>query len=168
MQAQNSYRYDELIACANGQLFGEGNAQLPLPPLLMFDRITQISNQGGANNKGVVTAEFDIQPDLWFFASHFKGDPIMPGCLGLDALWQLLGFYLGWSGGLGRGRALGCQDLKFINAVPPNAKLITYTVDIKRVVNRKLVLGIADGIMAVDGEATYTAKNLKVGLFQSN
>ena len=154
-----------LLACARGELFGPGNAQLPLPPMLMFDRITSITEDGGEDGKGEVVAEFDINPNLWFFKCHFQGDPVMPGCLGLDALWQMVGFFLGWMGGLGRGRALGVDEVKFTGMVLPTAKKITYIVNLKRVIMRKLVLGIADGIMKVDGKVIYEAKGLRVGLF---
>jgi 3-hydroxyacyl-[acyl-carrier protein] dehydratase/trans-2-decenoyl-[acyl-carrier protein] isomerase len=164
---KSSYAYEDLIACGRGELFGPGNAQLPLPPMLMFDRITQISEEGGPNGKGYIRAELDVKPDLWFFACHFKGDPVMPGCLGLDALWQLLGFFLGWSGGLGRGRALGLGELKFSGQVLPSMKRLIYGVDLKRVMRSKLVLGIADGFVEADGEIIYKASDLKVGLFQN-
>ena len=154
-----------LLACARGELFGPGNAQLPLPPMLMFDRITSITADGGEDGKGQVVAEFDINPDLWFFKCHFEGDPVMPGCLGLDALWQMVGFFLGWMGGLGRGRALGVDEVKFTGMVLPTAKKITYIINLKRVIMRRLVLGIADGIMKVDGKVIYEAKGLRVGLF---
>jgi len=166
-QAKSSYTYDDLIACAKGQLFGPGNAKLPLPPMLMFDRITHISAEGGAHGKGELVAEFDIKPDLWFFACHFEGDPVMPGCLGLDAVWQLLGFYLGWTGAPGSGRALGVGEVKFSGQVLPENKKVTYRLNIKRVINRKLVLGIADGIVEVDGKVIYEAADLKVGLFEN-
>lgn len=165
-EKQSSYSYDDLIKCGNAELFGPGNAQLPAPPMLMFDRITHISEEGGEFGKGVMIAEFDVKPDLWFFDCHFKGDPVMPGCLGLDALWQMTGFYLGWLGGKGRGRAIGVGEVKFTDQVKPTAKLITYEVHIRRVVMRQLVLGIANGVMAVDGETAYTTKDMKVGLFQ--
>jgi 3-hydroxyacyl-[acyl-carrier protein] dehydratase/trans-2-decenoyl-[acyl-carrier protein] isomerase len=161
-----SFDYEDLIACARGDLFGPGNAQLPLPPLLMFDRIADISEAGGANGKGIVRAEFAVKPDLWFFGCHFKGDPVMPGCLGVDALWQLLGFYLGWLGLPGRGRALGVGEVKFSDQVLPTVKRIVYGVDLKRVFKTKLVLGIADGWLEADGVRIYEAKDLKVGLFQ--
>jgi len=162
---KNSYSYEELLQCAHGELFGEGNARLPLPPMLMFDRITRISDEGGANGKGEIEAEFDIRPDLWFFECHFESDPVMPGCLGLDALWQLLGFFLGWIGAPGRGRALGVGEVKLTGQILPTAKKVAYKLDLKRVINRKLVLGIADGIVQVDGKTIYEAKDLRVGLF---
>ncbi len=158
---------DALLACANGEMFGPGNAQLPAPPMLMFDRITRIADAGGIHDKGEITAEFDIHPGHWFFDCHFKGDPVMPGCLGLDALWQLTGFFLAWSGGLGRGRALGVGDVKFTGQVLPTAKRVTYLIDMKRVILRKLVMGIGDGRVLVDGREIYTATDLKVGLFTS-
>jgi 3-hydroxyacyl-[acyl-carrier protein] dehydratase/trans-2-decenoyl-[acyl-carrier protein] isomerase len=161
----NSYSYDDLIKCAQGELFGPGNAQLPMPPMLMFDRITNITDVGGSFEKGKITAEFDIKPDLWFFGCHFVGDPVMPGCLGLDALWQLVGFFLGWKGAPGRGRALGVGEVKLKGMVLPTAKKVTYTLNLKRVIMRKLVMGVADGTMDVDGETVYEAKDLKVGLF---
>ena len=167
MQKQNSYTYDEIIACAKGELFGPGNAQLPLPPMLMFDRITHITDEGGAHGKGEIRAELDIKPDLWFFNCHFEGDPVMPGCLGLDAMWQLVGFFLGWSGGPGHGRALGAGDVKFSGQVLPDNKLVTYQIDLKRVIKRKLFMGIADATMQVDGRQIYTANDLRVGLFTS-
>ncbi len=162
-----SYTYEDIISCGNGELFGLGNAKLPLPPMLMFDRITKVSEEGGAYGKGVIEAEFDINPDIWFFDCHFKGDPVMPGCLGLDALWQLLGFYLGWTGSPGSGRALGLGELKLTGQVQPSTKLVKYVVDIKRVMKGKLVLGIGDGTMYADGEVIYVAKGLKVGLFDN-
>ena len=167
MQKQNSYSYDELIACGKGELFGPGNAQLPLPPMLMFDRITLITDEGGAHGKGEIRAELDIKPELWFFDCHFEGDPVMPGCLGLDAMWQLVGFFLGWSGGPGHGRALGSGEVKFSGQVLPNNKLVTYRLDLKRVIKRRLYMGIADATMEVDGRQIYTANDLRVGLFTS-
>lgn len=167
MQKKNNYSRNELISCGRGDLFGEGNAQLPLPNLLMFDRITSISEEGGANGKGHIIAELDISPEMWFFACHFQGDPVMPGCLGLDAMWQLVGFYLGWLGAEGRGRALGSGQVKFTGQITPKNKRVSYHIDLKRVVLRKLVMGVADGRLEVDGEAIYFAKDLRVGLFKS-
>ncbi len=161
------YSYEDLIACGEGKLFGAGNAQLPLPPMLMFDRIISIAEGCGTYGKGEIVAELDIKPELWFFACHFQGDPVMPGCLGLDAMWQLVGFYLGWMGGPGRGRALGSGEVKFTGQVTPANRLITYQVNLKRVIMRKLVMGIADAVMSVDGREIYTAKDLRVGLFTS-
>ncbi|WP_353569960.1 3-hydroxyacyl-[acyl-carrier-protein] dehydratase FabA [Candidatus Albibeggiatoa sp. nov. BB20] len=167
MQKKNSFEYDELIQCAQGEMFGPGNAQLPMPPMLMFDRITTITETGGIADKGIIIAELDINPDLWFFDCHFPGDPVMPGCLGLDAMWQLVGFFLGWMGGPGRGRALGSGEVKFTGQVTPKNKIVTYQIEMKRVILRKLVMGIADGHMEVDGKRIYTAKDLRVGLFTS-
>lgn len=164
-EKKSSYTYDELIACANGEMFGIGNAQLPLPPMLMIDRITQISDDGGAHGKGEIVAEFDINPDLWFFDCHFKGNPIMPGCLGLDGIWQLLGFFLGWSGGKGQGAALGVGECKFTGMVKPDVKKVSYHIDMKRLIMRRLVLGIGDGVVKADGEVIYQMKDIKVGLF---
>ena len=161
-----SFDRDGLLKCARGELFGEGNPQLPAPPMLMIDRITEISADGGANGKGHVLAEFDVTPDLWFFECHFLGDPVMPGCLGLDALWQLTGFNLGWRGMQGKGRALGDGEVKVTGMVTPSTRLVSYTVNFTRVIDRKLKLGMADGEMQADGETIYTAKDLKVGLFQ--
>lgn len=164
---KNSYSKEELLACARGEMFGPGNAQLPLPNMLMVDRIIEINDHGGKYNKGEIIAELDINPKLWFFACHFAGDPVMPGCLGLDAMWQLIGFYLGWSGGPGRGRALGCGEVKFSGQVLPKHKKITYRIHMKRTIMRKLVLGIADALMEVDGKEIYHGYDLKVGLFSS-
>ncbi|MGD1990217.1 MAG: 3-hydroxyacyl-[acyl-carrier-protein] dehydratase FabA [Chromatiales bacterium] len=165
--SQSSYTKEELIACGHGKLFGPGNAQLPVDKMLMLDRIITISNDGGGYGKGVIHAELDITPDLWFFECHFPGDPVMPGCLGLDAMWQLVGFFLGWSGHPGKGRALGVGEVKFTGQVLPTAKTVSYHIDIRRVLAQKLVLGIADGRVEVDGREIYTAKNLRVGLFTS-
>ncbi len=165
-ERKSSFHYDELLACGRAELFGPGNAQLPLPPMLMFDRITHVSAEGGAHGKGRITAEFDIKPDLWFFACHFQGDPVMPGCLGLDALWQLTGFFLGWLGEPGRGRALGVGEVKLSNMITPAVRKVTYEVDVKRLILRKLKLAVADGLLKADGETIYTATDLKVGLFQ--
>jgi 3-hydroxyacyl-[acyl-carrier protein] dehydratase / trans-2-decenoyl-[acyl-carrier protein] isomerase len=162
---KSSFDFQSLLSCARGELFGSGNAKLPLPPMLMFDRITHISEQGGANGKGEIQAEFDVKPDLWFFKCHFVGDPVMPGCLGLDAMWQMLGFFLGWLGGIGKGRALGVGEVKFTGMVLPSAKMVSYALDLRRVISRKLMLGFADGVMKVDGKPIYTAKDLCVGLF---
>ena len=167
MNKKNKYSYEDLLKSGKGELFGEGNAQLPAPPMLMFDRITSVSNEGGDFQKGLIVAELDIKPDLWFFDCHFHNDPVMPGCLGLDAMWQLLGFYMGWTGAPGRGRALGAGEVKFSGQVLPNAGMVTYTINIKRLILRKLVMGVADGTMAVDGKEIYAARDLRVGLFES-
>lgn len=167
MEKRSSYEYEDLLACGRGELFGPGNAQLPLPPMLMFDRIAEISETGGAYGKGLVRAEFAIRPDLWFFPCHFHGDPVMPGCLGLDALWQLTGFYLGWLGAEGRGRALGVGEVKFSDQVLPTVKQVVYGVDFKRVFRSKLVLGIADGWLEADGKRIYETTDMRVGLFKS-
>ncbi len=163
-----SFQYDDLIACGRGRLFGPGNAQLPLPPMLMFDRITHVSATEGSAGLGKVVAEFDIKPDLWFFPCHFDGDPVMPGCLGLDALWQLTGFYLGWLGEPGRGRALGVGEVKFSGMVTPKVKKVTYEVDVTRLILRKLKLAVANGVMKADGEPIYQVTDMKVGLFQAD
>jgi 3-hydroxyacyl-[acyl-carrier protein] dehydratase / trans-2-decenoyl-[acyl-carrier protein] isomerase len=162
---KSSFTKEDLLDCGHARLFGPGNAQLPLPPMLMFDRITQISSSGGGHSRGHIIAELDVTPDLWFFACHFESDPVMPGCLGLDAMWQLVGFYLGWAGSPGRGRALGAGEVKFSGQVTPKNKLITYRIHMKRVIQRKLNMGIADGVMEVDGREIYSAHNLRVGLF---
>ncbi len=162
---QSSYSYEELIKCGNGDLFGSGNAQLPQPPMLMFDRITHISEEGGKHGKGSIIAELDIHPDLWFFGCHFNEDPVMPGCLGVDAVWQLVGFFLGWTGGPGRGRALGAGEIKFTGQIFPTNKKVTYKLDLTRVIKRKLYMGFADATIFADDEIVYTTKGLKVGLF---
>jgi 3-hydroxyacyl-[acyl-carrier protein] dehydratase/trans-2-decenoyl-[acyl-carrier protein] isomerase len=167
MARTESLDRDQLLKCGYGELFGPGNAQLPVPNMLMMDRILRISDEGGAHGKGEIVAELDIHPGLWFFACHFPGDPVMPGCLGLDAMWQIVGFFLAWTGNPGRGRALGVGEVKFTGQVLPTAKKVTYYIDVKRVITRKLVLGIADGRMEVDGREIYTAKDLRVGLFTS-
>ncbi len=167
MTRPNAYDRDDLLKCGHGEMFGPGNAQLPVPNMLMMDRISRISETGGNYNKGEIVAELDIKPDLWFFDCHFPGDPVMPGCLGLDAMWQLVGFYLAWLGNPGRGRALGVADVKFAGQVLPTASKVTYHIDVRRVLAQKLVLGIADGRMEVDGRQIYNAKNLRVGLFTS-
>lgn len=167
MTGKNSYSREELLACADGELFGPGNAQLPTGNMLMVDRISHISSEGGAHGKGEITAELDIHPDLWFFQCHFPGDPVMPGCLGLDAMWQLVGFFLGWRDNPGRGRALGCGEVKFSGQVLPTAKKVTYQIDIRRVIERKLIMGIADGTLHVDGTEIYLARELRVGLFNT-
>ncbi len=165
-ERQSSYNYEEILSCGRGELFGPGNAQLPLPPMLMINRITSISEDGGKFGKGHITAEFDITPDLWFFDCHFKGDPVMPGCLGLDGLWQMTGFYLGWLGELGKGRALSTGEVKFTGMITPETKLLEFNVDFQRVMKGRLVLGTAEGNVKADGEEVFTAKKLRVGLFQ--
>ena len=168
MKKKSSYRYEELIDCGNGKLFGPGNAKLPLPPMLMFDRISEISEAKGSYKKGSIKAELDIKDSLWFFKCHFKDDPVMPGCLGLDAMWQMLGFYLGWLGQPGKGRALGVGEVKFTGQVLKNVKKVTYHISLKRLILRKLILGIADGVMKADGKPIYEVKDMKVGLFKSD
>jgi 3-hydroxyacyl-[acyl-carrier protein] dehydratase/trans-2-decenoyl-[acyl-carrier protein] isomerase len=165
--AKSSYDYEELLACGRGEMFGPGNAQLPAPPMLMFNRIVEISADGGKHGKGYMEAELDITEDLWFFACHFINDPVMPGCLGLDAMWQLVGFFLGWSGAPGRGRALGVGDVKFTGQVTPVVKKIVYKIDMKRVIMRKLVMGVGDGVLEADGKPIYEARDLRVGLFDA-
>ena len=167
MEKKSAYNYDDLIKCGNGELFGPGNAKLPLPPMLMFDRITEIGESGGTFKKGLLKAELDIKNDLWFFDCHFKEDPVMPGCLGLDAMWQLVGFYLGWLGNPGRGRALGVSTVKFTGEVLKNVKLATYEIDMKRIlVKEGTTVGLANGILKADDKKIYSAENLKVGLFK--
>ena len=166
MTKKHSFKYEELIGCANGELFGPGNAKLPLPPMLMFDRITNIQEMKGKFNKGLVEAELVIKDKMWFFDCHFKGDPVMPGCLGLDAMWQLVGFFLGWLGEPGKGRALGVNSVKFTGEVLKNVKITRYQVDMKRILKKEgAVVGLADGILFADNKAIYQAENLKVGLF---
>jgi len=163
----SNYDREQLLACARGEMFGPGNAQLPYPPMLMFDRITEISADGGTHGRGHLTAELDIHRDLWFFDCHFIGDPVMPGCLGLDAMWQLVGFFLGWSGAPGRGRALGVGEVKFTGQVTTKIQKVVYRIDFKRVILRKLVMGVADGLLEADGKTIYEARDLKVGLFNA-
>lgn len=163
---QGSFTYEELIECAEGKLFGPGNAQLPLPPMLMVDRIVEITKVGGEHGKGKIVAELDIKPSLWFFDCHFKGDPVMPGCLGLDAMWQLVGFFLGWLGAPGKGRALGVGEVKLKEMVLPTAKRVTYEITLKRVIMRKLIMGVADGVMKIDGKIAAEANDMRVGLFK--
>ena len=167
MIKKNNYKYEELIECANGNLFGPGNAKLPSPPLLMFDRITNIEENKGTFNKGIIQAELDIKDKMWFFDCHFKEDPVMPGCLGLDAMWQLVGFYLGWTGEPGKGRALGVNSVKFTGEVLKSIKIAKYQVDMKRILKKEgAVVGLADGILYADDKKIYEAENLKVGLFK--
>ncbi len=167
MEKPHSFTREELLESGRGELYGPDNAQLPLPPMLMMDRVIKITDEGGKYGKGEIIAELDVTPDLWFFDCHFQGDPVMPGCLGLDAMWQLIGFWLCWAGGPGKGRALGCGEVKFTGQVLPTAKKVTYKLDLKRVIMRKLVMGIADATMEVDGKVIYQATDLKVGLFTS-
>ncbi|MBC6405605.1 MAG: 3-hydroxyacyl-[acyl-carrier-protein] dehydratase FabA [Rhodospirillales bacterium] len=166
-ERKTSFTYQDLIDCAQGRLFGPGNAKLPMPPMLMVDRIKTITEQGGKHSKGEVIAEYDLMPDRWFFKCHFEGDPVMPGCLGLDALWQMVGFFLGWVGAPGRGRALGVGEVRLTGQVLPTAKKLVYHLNFKRVMRGRLVLGIADGTMSVDGQTVYEAKDLRVGLFKT-
>lgn len=165
---KSAYDKDELLDCGYGRMFGPGNARLPVGNMLMVDRITEINDTGGTHGKGRIIAELDIHPDLWFFDCHFPEDPVMPGCLGLDAMWQLVGFFLGWRGNLGRGRALGAGEVKFSGEILPDARKVVYDISLNRVIERKLVMGIADGTVAVDGETIYTTKGLKVGLFTTD
>jgi 3-hydroxyacyl-[acyl-carrier protein] dehydratase / trans-2-decenoyl-[acyl-carrier protein] isomerase len=167
IKQKNSFEKVELLTCGEGKLFGYGNAQLPLPNMLMLDRITHIFDHGGDYGKGKIVAELDISPDLWFFECHFPGDPVMPGCLGLDAMWQLVGFFLAWKGNPGRGRALGAGEIKFTGQILPTAKRITYYIHLKRVIERRLIMGIADGTVCVDGRCIFFAKDLRVGLFSN-
>ena len=167
MTGKSAYEKPDLVSCGMGDLFGPGNAQLPTNNMLMVDRITHISSEGGTYGKGEIVAELDINPDLWFFSCHFPGDPVMPGCLGLDAMWQLVGFFLGWRGNPGRGRALGSGEVKFTGQILPSASKVVYNINMKRVIERKLVMGIADGSLSVDDREIYTAKDLRVGLFTS-
>ena len=165
---KSSYSYEELISCGKGDLFGEGNAKLPLPPMLRFDRITKIDNNSGEFKKGFIQAELDIKDDLWFFNCHFQGDPVMPGCLGLDAMWQLVGFYLGWTGEPGKGRALGVNSVKFTGEILKNVKVATYEINMKRILKKEgTSVGLANGVVSADGKVIYRAENLKVGLFKS-
>lgn len=164
-EQKSSYNFEELISCGEGRMFGPGNAQLPVPNMLMLNRISHISASGGEYGKGEIVAELDISEDLWFFKCHFPGDPVMPGCLGLDAMWQLVGFFLAWKGNPGRGRALGAGEVKFTGQILPSAKKVSYHIHLKRVIERKLIMGIADGRVAVDGKEIYFAKDLRVGLF---
>jgi 3-hydroxyacyl-[acyl-carrier protein] dehydratase/trans-2-decenoyl-[acyl-carrier protein] isomerase len=166
-ERKSSYTFEELLTCGRGEMFGPGNAQLPLPPMLMMDRISSITDDGGAHGKGQIVGELDITPDLWFFPCHFHGDPVMPGCLGLDALWQMLGFFLAWLGSPGKGRALSVGEVKFSDMVVPSVKKVEYSVDLKRIIQRKFALGIGDGELKADGKTIFTASDLRVGLFPS-
>ncbi len=168
LMARSSFSYEDLLECGHGRLFGPGNAQLPLPPMLMFDRITSITEEGGEYGKGLVEAEMDVKPGNWYFDCHFEGDPVMPGCLGLDALWQLTGFFLGWAGHPGKGRALGLGGLKFNNQVTPEATRVSYRIDLKKILRRGFSVAIADGKLSVDGVVSYEARDLKVGLFNES
>lgn len=167
MTQPSSFTHEQLLACGRGELFGDANARLPQPPMLMFDRITLVDPAGGSHGKGVLRAELDIHPDLWFFQCHFEGDPVMPGCLGLDSLWQMLGFFLGWTGAPGSGRALGLGQLKFTGQILPETRLVQYRIDMKRIISRRLVLGVADGVVKADGKPIYEAADLQVGLFDN-
>jgi len=166
MNSKNSFSKEELLECGHGNMFGIGNARLPLPPMLMFDRITKITNTGGMFEKGEIIAQFDIDPSLWFFECHFEKDPVMPGCLGLDAMWQLVGFFLGWIGEPGRGRALGSGSVKFAGEILQNSKLVEYHIHMKKIIKRGVVVGVGDGTVSVDGKKIYTAEGLKVGLIK--
>jgi 3-hydroxyacyl-[acyl-carrier protein] dehydratase/trans-2-decenoyl-[acyl-carrier protein] isomerase len=165
--APNSFDREALLACGRGEMFGPGNAQLPAPPMLMVDRIRSITSDGGKYGKGFIHAELDITPEQWFFLCHFYGDPVMPGCLGLDAMWQLVGFFLAWAGGPGRGRAVGVGEVKFGGQVTPAVKQVVYKIDLKKVIIRKLVMGVADGVLEADGKPIYTAQDLRVGLYDA-
>ena len=167
MSKQTSYNRDELLQAGNGTLWTKEHARLPLPNMLMMDRIPEISDDGGSFGKGHIVAELDINPELWFFQCHFNDDPVMPGCLGIDAMWQLTGFFMAWMGHVGHGRALGVEDLKFTGQILPTHKKVTYNIDIKRVINRKLVMAISNGTVSVDGKEIYVAKNMRVGIFKS-
>ncbi len=167
MSQKSTFSYEELLACGRGEIFGAGNAQLPMPDMLMIDRITRIAEDGGRYGRGEIQAELDIKPELWFFDCHFPGDPVMPGCLGLDAMWQLLGFFIAWQGNPGKGRALGVNEVRFTGQVLPIANKVSYQLDIKKVVRRGVTMGIADGRMSVDGREIYITKDLRVGLFLS-